>query len=191
MFSLAAPHAMTYSGAAATTGHEFGHAFDSFGRLYDAEGQFRNWWSANASAAWALKEQCLLDAYKAMPAPADVPAGAAYNATRTARESQADHYGLAAGWAAFASRAAAGDTGPANARLDARFTPAQLFFTTFAQVECAVVRPEAQQDRLASRYHPPGWARVRGPLSHFAPFAEAFNCSAGSPYNPPTRCSLW
>lgn len=191
-FYLAAPHAVTFAGAAAVVGHEIGHGFDASGRRLDAQAQLRNWSSAASAAAWVENDRCLRDAYATMAAPAYVPAGAALNATRTARESQADHMGLAAAWAAFSARAAAaGGAGPANARLDARFTPAQLFFTAFAQVECTVARAEAQRHALAERVHPPGWARVRGPLSQFAPFAAAFNCSAGTPYNPPDRCTLW
>lgn len=172
-------------------GHEIGHAFDVGSQPYDARGQYGTWWSANATAAFIEKARCLNDVYAAMEAPADVPDGAALNANRTARESQADAYGLAAAWEAFSARLAAGRTGPRNGRLERRFTPEQLFFASYAQNWCQVARPQAQRRGLAQRVHPPGWARVRGPLSQFAPFAAAFQCSPGTPYNPPTRCTLW
>lgn len=191
MFSLTAPAAISFGGVARVVGHEIGHAFDSARRRLDARAQFRNWWSPTALAAFVNKTECLANVYDTMPAPAYVPAGAALDARRTAREIQADHYGLAAAWEAFATRIAAGVAGPANARLDARFTPAQLFFASFAQNRCEATRPEAQRWQLAETSYPPGWARVRGPLSQFAPFAAAFNCSAGTPFNPPSRCSLW
>lgn len=191
VFSLSAPAAISFGGAAFTVGHEIGHAYDSARWRLDARGQERNWWSPASLAVFVNKTECLANVYSTMPAPAYVPAGAALDARRTARESQADQYGLAAAWEAFSARVAAGATGPPNARLDARFTPAQLFFASVAQKWCEVARPEAQREDLAEALHPPGWARVRGPLSQFAPFAAAFNCSAGTPFNPPSRCSLW
>lgn len=189
--SLAAPHAVTFGGAAVTAGHEMGHAFDSSGQTFDAQGQLRTAWSPPSLSAFAEKEQCLVDLYSSMEVPPYVPANATIDARRIQREAQADHYGLPAGWEAWSARIAAGETGPPNTRLDVRFTPAQLFFASYAHGWWVVMRPEMERYHLATRAHPPEWARVRGPLSQLAPFAQAFNCSAGKPYNPPTRCSLW
>lgn len=159
--------------------------------MYDAQGQLRPTWSAESQAAFAKKQKCLVDLYGSMEVPPYVPANATVDPWRIALESQADHYGLSAAWEAWSARMAAGETGPSNARLAARFTDAQLFFASYAHSWCVVMRPEMERHRLATRGHPPEWARVRGPLSQFAPFARAFNCSAGKPYNPPERCSLW
>lgn len=65
---------------------EIGHAFDAGSQAYDSLGQLGTWWSPPSSLAFAVKARCLDDVYASMEAPADVPAGAALNAARTARE---------------------------------------------------------------------------------------------------------
>ncbi|KAK6055097.1 hypothetical protein COOONC_07398 [Cooperia oncophora] len=39
--------------------------------------------------------------------------------------------------------------------------------------------------------HPLGMFRVNLPLRNFPPFAEAFNCSIGTPMNPYEKCRVW
>jgi putative endopeptidase len=46
-YDPAASLATNYGGIGATIGHELCHAFDSEGRLYDAEGNTRSWWTAS------------------------------------------------------------------------------------------------------------------------------------------------
>lgn len=44
---------------------------------------------------------------------------------------------------------------------------------------------------LLSDQHPPAKYRVIGTLSQFPPFAEVFECPAGSKMNPEEKCHLW
>jgi len=43
LYSAGDPEYLVYGGIGSIIGHELTHAFDNNGKLYDAEGQFRNW----------------------------------------------------------------------------------------------------------------------------------------------------
>jgi predicted metalloendopeptidase len=65
------------------------------------------------------------------------------------------------------------------------------FFTSFAQTWCSVQRRKSAVSSVLSDTHAPSKFRVLGGLSQFPPFADAFQCPAGAPMAPTTRCSLW
>lgn len=44
-------------------GHEMTHGFDNSGRLYDAIGQERDWWTASDKAEFNARSQCFIDQY--------------------------------------------------------------------------------------------------------------------------------
>src|SRR5687768_15012273 len=46
-------------------GHEIAHAFDSGGRLFDADGNKVDWWTAKDAAAFNERAQVLVDQYSA------------------------------------------------------------------------------------------------------------------------------
>lgn len=109
----------------------------------------------------------------------------------TLPENLADAGGLAAAAVAWDTAVAAGKTGPANARLDAAFTPQQLFFLGYAQTHCRKRTVRSTLERLISNPHSPGRFRLQGGLSQHPGFAAAFSCAPDTPYNPPKRCTLW
>ena len=44
-------------------GHEMTHGFDNSGRLYDAIGQQRDWWTPSDKAEFNARSQCFIDQY--------------------------------------------------------------------------------------------------------------------------------
>ena len=46
-------------------GHEMTHGFDNSGRLYDAIGQQRDWWTESDKAEFQARSQCFIDQYSA------------------------------------------------------------------------------------------------------------------------------
>ncbi|OQV14907.1 putative Neprilysin-2 [Hypsibius exemplaris] len=69
----------------------------------------------------------------------------------------------------------------------------QLFFLNYAQIWCGSMRIQDAMNKISASVHSPGPIRVLGPLSNMPEFSKAFNCPAGSRYNPPPakQCSLW
>ncbi|KAK1866202.1 hypothetical protein I4F81_008722 [Pyropia yezoensis] len=109
----------------------------------------------------------------------------------TLPDNLADAGGVASAALALNAAVAAGQTGPANARLEDAFTPQQLFYLGYAQTYCRKRTPRSLLERLSTNRHAPARFRLQGGLSQHPGFATAFSCAPGTPYNPPKRCSLW
>ncbi|GAB0491675.1 hypothetical protein MMPV_002929 [Pyropia vietnamensis] len=189
-FDLAAPAALTYGSAGHIVGHEISHAFDNNGHRYNARGEWDNWWSDAAAAAYKSKTKCFVKLFDSYVVPG-VGANVTVDGQLTLPENLADAGGLAAAAIAWDKAVAAGKTGPANPRLNAAFTPKQLFFLGYAQTYCRKRTVRSMLDRLSNNRHSPGQFRLQGGLSQHPGFAAAFSCAPGTPYNPPKRCSLW
>ncbi len=72
-------------------------------------------------------------------------------------------------------------------------TPGQLFFVAYAQNFCESGCPDAlayQYSRTWYTYAPNRF-RAIGPLVNSPEFADAFQCSLGSPMNPVKKCEIW
>ena len=54
---------VNYGAIGAVIGHELTHGFDDQGRQYDAEGNLRDWWTAEDAKKFDEREQCLVKEY--------------------------------------------------------------------------------------------------------------------------------
>jgi len=185
VFTRGAPDAVNYGALGTVVGHELTHGFDDEGRKFDERGDLKDWWTPSVSAEFERRAACLIKQYD------DYVAGGEkrVNGMLTLGENIADLGGLKLAWAAFqASRTADGSEASV-----AGFTPEQAFFVGYAQVWCAVVRPELVRLRAATDPHAPERWRVNGPLSNLRAFDEAFSCPAGSPMvrSGERRCEIW
>lgn len=188
-FSDKYPDAMNYGAIGMVIGHELLHGFDDSGRKYDETGELRSWWSNSSAMTYENRSQCYVDLYSKYK-PADV--NLTVNGAQTLGENIADVNGLKMAFRALKSRShKAKKMSPRNIYLEKNFTNEQLFFISFAQQWCQVYRPESLEVQLRSGVHSPAQFRVEGPLSMSPDFAEAFQCKAGSRYNPPKKCTLW
>jgi putative endopeptidase len=170
-FDPEADDAYNYGGVGAIIGHELTHGFDDQGRQFDAEGNLRDWWTAedqknyNARAAIVEKQY---DEY--------VPLEALHiNGKLTLGENIADLGGLKIAYLAL-QKALEGKPRPP---LIDGFTPEQRFFLAFAQNWRNNSRPEALRLRLATDPHSPPRFRVLGPVSNMPEFFQAFGCKPG------------
>lgn len=60
---------MNYGAIGSVIGHEITHGFDDTGRLFDKEGNLKDWWKAETRKAFLDKASCLINQYKAFVVP--------------------------------------------------------------------------------------------------------------------------
>jgi predicted metalloendopeptidase len=161
-------------------GHEITHGFDSAGRLFDAQGVLRDWWTEATASDFEERAQCLVDQYSRF----EVLPGHTVDGQLTLAENIADAGGLLLAHDVFLERAA---SSPAQEGYGAE----QQFFISFAQRECEARRPESTLTLLEADSHAPAAARVNATLANVPEFASAFQCAANAPMVNPTPCSVW
>lgn len=169
-----------YGSFGALVGHELSQAIGVSGRLVDARGDLRDWWTpADATAADAFATR-VASQYNAYPYP--MVNAVRVNGTQTRDQNVADLLGLELAWNAF------------NAAYPASEKPAQqAFYTAWAQLWPQYMTIETATQRAATSVHAPGQWRANGPLVNQPGFAAAFDCKAGQPMSLATeqQVSLW
>jgi putative endopeptidase len=173
-----------YGGIGGTIGHEMSHGFDDEGRQFDAQGNFRDWWTADDAKAYTQRATVVEKQYDAYTVLDTVHV----NGKLTLGENLADVVGVSVAFDAL-EMALAGKPRP----LMDGFTPEQRFFLAYAQARRANVRPEQARLAIQNDPHSPGEYRVNGPLANMPQFAEAFDCKPGDPMVRPDslRANIW
>ncbi|MGE5315168.1 MAG: M13 family metallopeptidase [Acidobacteriota bacterium] len=184
-FNAEADDAMNYGGIGAVIGHELTHGFDDQGSKYDAEGNMKDWWSADVKKRFDERADVVrkqFDNYVAIDS-------LHINGSLTLGENIADLGGLSIAYAAlqkaFASKGKPG-------MIDG-YTPEQRFFLSWAQVWRRNARPEALRLQVKTDPHSPGNFRVLGPIANMKEFEDAFGCPAGDSALRPAaeRAKIW
>lgn len=166
-----ADDAVNYGGIGAVIGHEITHGFDDQGRLYDAQGNLKSWWTPQDSAQFAQRTNIIDKQYSAY-SPLD---SVFVNGKLTMGENIADIGGLNIAFDAFRMTPQYKN----NQGYDG-LTPTQRFFTSFAQIWRVNARPEYLRQQVMTDPHSPAMYRVNGPLSLMPAFQEAYGCKPGS-----------
>jgi putative endopeptidase len=170
-FDPEADDATNYGGVGGAIGHELTHGFDDQGRQFDAEGNLKDWWTAEDEKNYMARAAIVEKQYGEY-----VPMEALHiNGKLTMGENIADIGGLKIAYLAFQKSMEGKPRPPA---IDG-FTPEQRFFLAFAQNWRSNIRPEALRVRLATDPHSPPRFRVLGPLSNMPEFFQAFGCKPG------------
>ena len=185
-YDAKADPAVNYCTMGAVIGHELTHGFDSSGRLYDATGNVRDWWTqadAQRFAAEAAKLAKQADAFEILP-------GLRLNGALEVTENLADVGGVALGYAALQEHLR---EHPAAARTIDGFTPSQRCFLAWAQLWAAKANEGAMRQSLPTDAHPPGVYRMAAPSQHEKGFYEAFGIRAGDRMwlAPSDRVTIW
>lgn len=169
-----------YGSFGALVGRELSQAIGERGRLVDARGEVRDWWSAADAAAADAFATRVAAQYNAFPVPG--VAGARVNGTRTREQAVADLLGVELAWAAHAAAQPAAEK-PSR----------QAFFTAWAQLWPQHLSTVEATERAAGSLHAPGQWRANGPLLNHPAFAAAFDCKAGQPMaaRPEGQVLLW
>ena len=184
-FDPAADDAVNYGNIGATIGHEMTHGFDDQGRLYDAQGNLKDWWTAEDAKAYDQRADLIVkqfDAFEPLP-------GLHINGKATLGENIADLGGLKIAFAAFRKSQA----GKPPVGLIEGYTPEQRFFLGYAETWRNKLRDEALRERLMTDPHAPAKYRVNGPLANLPEFYEAFGVKEGAPMRRPEaeRPAIW
>jgi putative endopeptidase len=171
-FDPLADDAVNYGGMGAVIGHEMTHGFDDQGRQFDAQGNLRDWWTADDAQRFkdrAGRVAAQFDAYTVVDSTTHV------NGRLTLGENIADLGGLKVAYAAF-QHSLAGKPRPA---LIDGLTPEQRFFLAWAQIWRGKATDQYVRNQVVTDPHAPARWRVMGPLSNLAEFARAFGCKTG------------
>lgn len=184
-FDPKADDAVNYGGIGCVIGHEMSHGFDDSGSQYDADGNLKNWWTAEDRKAYEARTALMVkqyDRYEALP-------GERVNGRLTLGENIGDLGGIKI---ALAGLQKALEKKGRPAPIDG-FSAEQRFFLNWAAVWRNNIRDEALRVRLNTDPHSPGRFRVLGPLAALPEFHQAFGCAEGSPMVLPAseRPSIW
>jgi putative endopeptidase len=182
-FNANADDAINYGAIGAVIGHEITHGFDDQGSKFDAQGNFKSWWTETDRKQFEAKADCVSNQFTSY----EVLPGLNMQGKLTLGENIADLGGLTMAYKAY-QKSLEGKPRPAN--IDG-FTPEQRFFFGYAQVWAGKSRDEAIRQQVQTDPHAIGRFRVNGPLSNLPVFAEAFQCKTGDKMVRDTRCQIW
>ncbi len=177
--SDAAPN---YGDTGGTIGHELTHGFDDEGRQFDAQGNLRDWWTAQDGKEFQKRAACISNQYSNYTIIDDIK----INGKLTLGEDVADLGGLLIAYNAWKE-----DT--KNDKLEPidDLTPEQRFFIGYGQSWCGQTRDETKRLRATVDPHSPEKYRTNGVVSNMPEFQEAFHCKAGQPMVNANRCRVW
>ncbi|HKC00640.1 MAG TPA: M13 family metallopeptidase [Terriglobales bacterium] len=177
-----ADDAMNFGGIGAVIGHELTHGFDDQGSQFDADGNLRNWWTANDKKQFEERTSCIKDQYANFVAVDDLK----LNGKLTLGENTADNGGLRIAYMAMLNTFA----GKEPVAVDG-LSAEQRFFLGWANVWC-----QNRTDALARMLvtvdpHSPSKDRVNGTVSNMPEFREAYHCPATAPMVNQNACRVW
>ena len=182
LFDARSDDAPNYGDTGGTIGHELTHGFDDEGRQFDAQGNLRDWWTAEDAREFEKRASCTSDQYSQYVIVDDIK----INGKLTLGEDVADLGGLLLAYLAWKDANKGKDLKPIDG-----FTPAQRFFIGYGQSWCSAERPELLRLHATIDPHSPPLYRTNGVVSNMPEFQEAFSCKAGSPMVRENRCRIW
>ena len=175
--------AANMGGIGMVIGHELTHGFDDEGAQFDADGNLKNWWSADDKTKFDAKGTCVADQYSTFEA---MPKGFV-NGRLTLGENIADLGGVKMAFHAYRMLREGAD----KQLVADGFSEDQQFFLAVGQAWCSKDRPAEIQRRLTVDPHSPPKFRVFGSLRNLPEFSKAYSCAAGTPMHPAKACSVW
>jgi putative endopeptidase len=183
-FDPNADDAYNYGGIGTVIGHEMTHGFDDQGAKYDAQGNLRNWFTAEDLKSFQARTDCVANEYSEF----NVAQGININGKLVNGESVAD-----LGGATIALRAYEKSLEGKERKTIDGFTPEQRFFLGFAQVWGENMSPQEATRRALTDPHAQGPFRVNGTVQNMPEFWKAYHCTDGDKMvrDAAKRCSIW
>jgi putative endopeptidase len=184
-FSMEADFSVNYGAIGVVIGHEMTHGFDDMGRMYDKNGNLKNWWTQSDIINFNARTKVLVNQFSSIVVLDTVKA----NGEFTLGENIADQGGLNI---AFEAMQIALKTAPDIGVVEG-FTAEQRFFLSYANVWAQNIRDEEILRRTRVDEHSLGKWRVNGALPNIPAFIKAFNVKPGDAMYlaPEQRVSIW
>jgi putative endopeptidase len=182
-FNPDADDAINYGAIGAVIGHEITHGFDDQGAQFDANGNFRNWWTEEDLKNFHARANCIVGQYDGYT----IDDGTHLKGKLVSGEAIADLGGLKIAWAAYQKSL---EGKPAPQPIDG-FTHDQRFFLGYAQVWAANHTPQFELLQTNTDEHPLPRFRLNGTLSNMPEFHKAFGCGADARMIRADRCEIW
>jgi endothelin-converting enzyme/putative endopeptidase len=185
-FDKSMDDAINFGGIGLVIGHELTHGFDDQGRKYDAEGNLKDWWTAQDGKEFEKRVSCIADEYSSFVAVDDIK----LNGRLTLGENTADNGGARIALMALEQMIANDKNGKEAQTIDG-YTPEQRFFLGFGRVWCEKRRPEYERTHVTTDPHSPGRYRVNGVVQNMPEFQKAWGCKPGQPMVAENACRVW
>jgi endothelin-converting enzyme/putative endopeptidase len=177
-----ADDALNFGGIGAVIGHELTHGFDDEGSQFDAEGNLRDWWTADDKKQFEERTGCIRDQYANFVAVDDLK----LNGKLTLGENTADNGGLRIAYMAMLNTFAGKEPAPVDG-----FSAEQRFFLGFANVWCGSYTNALSRMLVTIDPHSPPKNRVNGTISNMPEFRQAYHCPATAPMVNQNACRVW
>ena len=183
-FNPDADDAINYGAIGVVIGHEMTHGFDDQGRLFDADGNMNDWWTAEDAAKFNEKATVLVKQYSAV----EILPGVHANGQNTLGENIADHGGLSIAYSALHNAIDGKNVGDIDG-----FTPDQRFYLGYATVWAQNITPEEKARLTNLDVHSLAELRVNVAVRNFQTFFDAFGITEGAPMWRPEaeRVHIW
>ncbi|MFI0491128.1 M13 family metallopeptidase [Flavobacterium sp.] len=184
-YNYQADEAVNYGGIGAVIGHEISHGFDDSGARYNADGNLKDWWTADDLKQFTALTGALAMQYSALqPLP-----GIFVDGKFTLGENIGDLGGVNAAYDGLQLYLKANG----NPGLIDGYTPEQRFFISWTTVWRTKTRDEAIKNSVKTDPHSPGQYRAYVPLQNVDSFYEAFNIKSGDGMYlaPEKRVKIW
>jgi predicted metalloendopeptidase len=178
--------AVNYGAIGVVIGHELTHGFDDQGRKYDAQGNFKDWWTPADGKEFEKRADCTATEYSSFVAVKDDKGEVKLNGKLTLGENTADNGGLKLAYMALTEIIGNAPVKPIDG-----YTPQQRFFLAYGQIWCQNVTDQEARKRVLTDPHSPGQWRVNGAVQNSAAFQQAFGCKAGQPMVSANACRVW
>ena len=183
-FDPKADDATNYGAIGVVIGHEMTHGFDDQGRMFDANGNMKGWWTEQDSKRFnALAEKLAAQFDKIV-----VVNGEHANGHLTLGENIADQGGLRVSYDAFKNTQEYQQGKPVDG-----FTPTQRFYLSYGRIWAENMTDEAMYQQTKSDPHSIGRNRVNATLRNIDTFYNAFNIKSGDKMwlDPADRVVIW
>jgi putative endopeptidase len=187
-FEKAMDDSVNYGAIGMVIGHEIIHGFDDQGRKFDANGNLRDWWTAEDAKQYDERGKCISDEYtQEVP---DAGPGVKQNGLLTQGEDTADNGGVHLSLYALEAELkkqgkSLDDKGPDG------WTYRQRFFLSYAYSWCSNIRPEVARLIVTTDPHSMPVFRIDNVVSNMSEFAQAFGCKAGQKMVRANACRVW